>query len=157
MIFVPRNASDEQVLDIVREWIDVLTKEDYEAVFAAVGYSLSFGEPGAECIRKEIKKYRSPEYFLGVEEFTVTDWRTAHGGNPTPAQKVTWYKPNSTRLAGAVVFDLPLNGQWSDLTADFVFFENDNVDEGYVLCLEEIGSWTQTQREMEASEAAPPA
>ncbi|MDR3481122.1 MAG: hypothetical protein P4L91_10450 [Burkholderiaceae bacterium] len=145
MILVPQNASQEQVLRIVLEWVEVLAKEDYRAVYSALGYALAFGEPGDECIRAEIKKYRSPEYYPGIVDFRVTDWRTAIGGNPSPKKKVIWYKANSTGLAGAVAFDLPLNGKWSDLTADFVFCEHD--DETYVLGLEDIGSMAQRQRE----------
>jgi hypothetical protein len=145
MTHVPRDASDEQVLDLVREWIDVLAKQDYEAVFAELGYALAFGESGAKCIQRAVQAYRSPNHYPGVEEFVVTDWRTAESGNPAPQQKVTWFKPNSTRLVGAVDFDLPLNGRWSDLTANFVFFENDNLGEGYVLCLEEVQSPRQAQ------------
>jgi hypothetical protein len=151
MIFVPRDASDQQVLDIVREWVDVLAREDYEAVFAELGYSLSYGEPGGECIRKEIKRYRSPEYYSGIEEFTVTDWKNASGGNPSPQCLVSWFKPNSVGgvgIRGAVSFDLPLNGRWSDLTADFVFFQNENLSEGYPLALEQIQSSSQFQREV---------
>jgi hypothetical protein len=43
-------------------------------------------------------------------------------------------------MAGTVAFDLPLNGQWSDLTADFVFFDNDTAAGGHTLRLEEIHS-----------------
>ena len=147
--FIPRDASDEQVLDIVRGWVDVLAREDYEVAAMALGYALAWGEPKAQCIRNEIKRYRSPEYYPDIENFTVTDWRTASGGNPKPEQNVIWYAPNNARLRGAVSFDLPVNGKWSDLTAHFVFFENDNPNEGYFLGLEEICSWVQRQREIE--------
>ncbi len=149
MVFVQRDASDAQVLNIVRKWVDVLARQDYEAVFAALGYVLDYGEPGSECIRRAILEYRSPEHYPGIEEFAVTDWRSAEGGYPEPRQKVTWFKPNSTGLRGAVEFDLPLNGKWSDLRADFVFFDNKNLNEGYTLSLEEIYCWRQRQQEME--------
>ena len=149
MKFVPRDATDEQVLDIVRGWVDVLSKADYTTVFDEIGLIMRGEAPGAECIHGCIQYYRSPEYYPGVEEFLVTDWRTAQGGNPEPAQRVEWYEPNSTKMAGAISFDLPLNGRWSDLTADFVFFENSDP-EGYNLCLEEIDSWEQGQRDIAA-------
>jgi hypothetical protein len=149
---VPRGASRENVLEIVRGWVDVLAAQDHQTAFEKLGYSISSGEPSVECIARAIEYYRSPDYYPGVTTFIVSDWRTARGGNPDPQQKVIWYKPNTVRMAGAVAFDLPLNGQWSDLTADFVFFENDNPDAGYILRLEEIHSWRQTQREMEAQE-----
>ena len=146
--FIPRDASDEQVLDIVRGWVDVLAKEDYEVAAMELGYALAWGEPKAQCIRNEIKRYRSPEYYPDIEDFTVTDWRTATGGNPEPKQEVLWYAPNQG-LRGAISFDLPVNGRWSDLTAKFVFCENDNVNEGYFLDLEQIRSTAQLQKEIE--------
>jgi hypothetical protein len=139
LIILPRNSNEEQILNIVRQWVDVLAKQDYELVFSELKYAVAFDTPGAECIESEIKRYRSTNYFPGVEEFNVTDWRTAVGGNPLPLQKVIWYKPNDSKLAGAIAFDLPLNGKWSDLTADFVFSEIDHP-KGYVLCLEQIDS-----------------
>jgi len=146
MIFVPHNATNEQVLDIIRKWIGVLAAEDYEAVVKELGFLTGFYSSPAECLRAQIKRYVSPEYFPGVTDFVVTDWRTAHGGNPEPLSTVTWYKPNTVGLRGAVRFDLPLNGKWSDLTADFVFFEYNNVF--YKLALEEISSEKQRQSEL---------
>ena len=140
MTLVPRGASEDQVLDLVRSWIDVLARQDYEAVATNLGYALAFGRPRSECIREAIEGYRCAAYYPGVKEFLVTDWRTARGGNPDRKQEVVWYKPNASGLVGAVAFDLPLNGCWSTLTADFVFCENSNSSEGYPLGLEEIQS-----------------
>lgn len=147
MILVPNNATNEEVLGIIRKWIDVLAAEDYEAVVTELGFLTGFYSSPAECLRAQIKGYVSPEYFPGVTDFVVTDWRTAQGGNPKPLSTVTWFNPNSVGLRGAVSFDLPINGKWSDLTADFVFFDNNN--EGYRLALEEISSVKQSQRELE--------
>jgi hypothetical protein len=150
MVLIPKNATNEEVLDIIRKWVGVLATEDYEAVVRELGYLVSYSSSPAERtedLRIQIKRYVSPEYFPGVTDFVVTDWRTAQGGNPKPLSTVTWYKPNSGGLRGAVEFDLPLNGKWSDLTADFVFFENNN--QGYSLALEEIFSRKQRLRESE--------
>jgi hypothetical protein len=124
MIFIPHRAIDQDVLTIVRQWVDVLAKEDYATVFAELGYSMlyQYDCPSEEVLRRKIKNYRSPDFYPGVTDFKVTAWRLAKGGNPKPKQKVIRYKPNSVKLAGAVEFDLPLNGRWSDLQADFVFF-----------------------------------
>lgn len=147
MVLIPQNARNEEVLDIIHKWVDVLAAEDYETVVKELGFLTGFYSSPAECLRAQIKRYVSPEYFPGVTDFVVTDWRTAHGGNPKPKSTLIWYKPNSVGLRGAVSFDLPINGKWSDLTADFVFFEHN--DEGYSLALEEIYSEKQRQREVE--------
>jgi len=109
---VPPDASDDEILGIVRYWVDMLAAEEYATVFDALGYALLYqwDVPGPQCIEQLIKRYRSPEFFPGVESFRVTDWRTAKGGNPKPETHVTRYKPNWVRLRGDVAFDLPLNG-----------------------------------------------
>ena len=140
MTFVPRDASEGQILALVQTWVDVLAREDYEAAFKELGYALAFGKPGARCIREAIHSYRSVAYYPGVENFVVTDWRTAQGGNPDRMQEVIWYKPNESGLVGAVAFDLPLNGRWSDLTVNLVFCQCENSDMGFPLGLEDIQS-----------------
>jgi hypothetical protein len=149
MVFIPHKATDEEILTIVRQWIDVLVSGDYANVFAELGYSMSpyFDCSGDEAIRQEIKNYRSSEFYPNVTDFKVSDWRTAQGGNPKPTKYVKRYKLNNTKLAGAVGFDLPLNSKWSNLSADFVFFDTEKFREGHVLCLEEIQSVAQPQRQ----------
>lgn len=147
---IPRDATDQEILEIVHHWIDVLAREGYGEIFDALGYSMlyQYEVPGKEAIRSAIKRYRSPEFFPNVENFVVTDWRTAKGGNPRPDQKIVRYKPGQG-LRGAISVDLPLNGKWSDLEADFVWFENSDPSKGYPLRLEEISSFAQTQREID--------
>ena len=60
MVFVPRSASNEQVLDIVHEWVDVLSQENYEAVFASLGYLMGGESAQPAFVRESIKDYRSP-------------------------------------------------------------------------------------------------
>lgn len=126
---------------MVHQWIDVLSAENYEAVFSALGFAMAYqyGCKGPEAIRKAIESYRSQDFYPGVEQFKVTDWRTAVGGNPSPARHIVWYKPNTIGIRGALSFDLPLNGLWSDLQAEFVWFDGGDAHEGYPLSLEDIG------------------
>lgn len=140
MIFIPLKATDEEVLAIVRNWIDVLAKEDYGTFFAELGFSMLDQPscPGGEHISRQIKNYRSSVLYPGVTDFKVTDWRSAKGGNPNPHQNVIWYEPNESKLAGAVGLDLPLNGKWSDFAANFVFFNKEKYSQGYVLGFEEF-------------------
>jgi len=149
MVFIPHKATDEEILTIVRQWVDVLASEDYAKVFAELGYSMSpyFDCSGDEAIRQEIKNYRSPELYPGVTDFKVTDWLLAKGGNPSPKQSIVRFKPNDTKLAGAIQFDLPMNGKWSDLQADFVLFDDGEFRNDSILTLEEIQSLAQRQRE----------
>lgn len=134
MTVVPRNVTDEELLALVRSWIDLLAAGDYVSAISRFGYSFS-EDPNPDCILSHLRSYRSEEWYPGEKTFTVTDWKTAKLGNPFPEQKVEWYLQPAP-LAGAVSYDLPLNGRWSDLTADFVLYQSG--DDGYIFVLEEI-------------------
>ena len=145
MAEISRDLSDEQLIEEIMRWIDLLAKSDYTSFGAALGYSHEEGDP-SESVRRAIANYRSPDLYPGVEAFSVTNWRKARGGNPEPRREVVWYEPNASMLAGAVTVDLPLNGKWSDLQADFVLLDRDSYS-GLDLCLEEVYSWKQRARE----------
>jgi hypothetical protein len=95
---------------------------------------------GPDIIRGQIEGYRSPTFFPGEVEFRVSDWRTASGGNPRPHLRIVRYEANETGLRGAAELDLPLNGRWSSLEADFVWCDNENPEQGFYLRMEEISS-----------------
>jgi len=150
MVKVPLSASDKELLQTVRAWLEVLADEDYDRVFAELGYAMSWGR-GSSGIREDIEKYRSPELYPGVVKFCVTDWRTAQGGNPDPLLSIRRYKPiEQLPLVATIEMDLPLNGQWSDLEADFVVMVSNSRDTYGTLSLEDIGSSEQFQREIDS-------
>lgn len=145
MIPIDPDQTDEEVLEIIFETIQWLERGDFDAFADAVGYSFNFGTHPAERVKSAISHYRSPDFFPGVETFSVTDAKTATGGNPNPRKEVIWYGPDPP-LGGAATVDLPLNGRWSDLQADFVFLVQ-SPDAPFRLQLEEIYSFRQRNRE----------
>jgi hypothetical protein len=125
MIYAPPRASDAKLFAIARDWIDLAANDRYEKAFDLFSYRMAPLRPelsGADCLREDIARYRSAGIFPGESSFRVTDWRTATGGNPQPLQRVTWYKPNDLNIACVVSVELPLNGKWSDLLADFLLY-----------------------------------
>ena len=154
LIDIPRDASDGRIMAIIRTWVDILAGGEYELVGSSLGYAMSFGEPHGACIHGALKGYLSPGYYPGVEHFTVSDWRVAAGGNHAPKRMIRRYEPNASRLAGVVEFDLPLNGRWSDLTAEFAWFADERANGGYRLTLETISSLRQLQCEADEVDAA---
>ena len=127
-------------MNIVRSWLDVLAAGDYERVFDHLGYDMAAGA-GAAGIRRDIEAYRAPDLYPGVSEFRVTDWRSAHGGNPAPLALVKRYAYLETLpIMATVELDLPLNGRWSDLEADFVLWVSGPDDTEGSLSLEDISS-----------------
>jgi len=140
MVRVPVSATDDELLALVRTWLDALAAERYELVFAELGYAMAYGE-GATAIRRDIERYRSSRYFPGVESFRVSDWRGAVGGNPKPTVLVRRYAFNpQLPIVATVEVDLPLNGKWSDLEADFVVTVQGPAERDGVLCLEDISA-----------------
>jgi len=130
----------EPLLALAWCWVDVLAEEDYEKVFREIGWLRSFGR-GAEGIRREIERYRDAVYFPDETTFRVTDWRVAKGGNPEPKVLVQRFVPDeSLPLVAAVAIDLPLNGRWSRLEADFVAFADLKTKNEAVFCLEDFWS-----------------
>ena len=138
MVSVPRLITDDDLLGVVRSWLDVLAAEEYERVFAELGYAMAWGA-GAEGIRRDIQRYRSSELYPGVSDFRVSDWRTAVGGNPEPLVLVRRYKySEDLPIVATVELDLPLNGRWSDLEADFVVTVSQPDATDGILALEDI-------------------
>ena len=140
MVRVPVSATDDELLALVRTWLDALAAERYEFLFEELGYAMAYGG-GATAIRRDIERYRSSRYFPGVDSFRVSDWRTAVGGNPKPIALVRRYGFNpQLPIIATVEVDLPLNGKWSDLEADFVVTVQGPADREGVLCLEDISA-----------------
>ena len=154
MTVLPPGASDGEILEILRYWLDQLAAEKYEEIYAALGYALAYQEdvPGPRRIEHEIKRYRSPLSYPGIDTFRVTDWRTATEGRHGPDFQVIRYARNSTGLGGAASINLPLNGTWSDLRADFVWSDGTCTNGAQWLSLEEISSHEQFNRELEERE-----
>ncbi len=143
MVYVPLSSTDDELLAVVRSWLDVLAAGDYQRVFDSLGYAMAYGA-GAEGIRRDIQIYRSPQLYPGISEFRVTDWRTASGGNPKPITLVRRYKyMEGLPIVATMDVDLPLNGCWSDLQADFVVMKLGPSDTEGVLSLEDICSAAQ--------------
>ena len=150
MIRVQLFATDDELLELIRPWLDALANEDYEQVFAAIGYAMAHGD-GAHAIRRDIRSYRSAEYYPGVSDFRVSDWRTAKGGNPNPLLLVRRYVYSpELPIVATVEMHLPLNGRWSDLEADFVVTKPSPQDEDAVLWLEDISSPSRYVEETDA-------
>ena len=141
MVRVAVSATDDELLALVRTWLDALAAEQYEVLFSELGYAMAYGS-GATAIRRDIEKYRSSRYFPGVEGFRVSDWRTAVGGNPKPTLVVRRYAFNpQLPIIATIEVDLPLNGKWSDLEAAFVVTVKGPAEREGVLGLEDISAF----------------
>ncbi len=112
---LPTHPSDDEILAIVEQWIDDLARGDYASAYARTAHD-PYYRWTPELIRAVVTGYGSPEPHRSGTVFRVTarDAAVGHPHNRTvdreavrpPAFAEVWY-------------DLPLNGEWSDLTATF--------------------------------------
>jgi hypothetical protein len=140
MVYVSPTATNAEVVDLILPWIDALAREEYKVVYETLGYAMAYqlALPGPDCIRYMIENYRSKDLFPGEKFFKVTSWKSALGGNKSPAKIVKSYGKNAIGIVGSCTFDLPLNGKWSDLSAEFVWMESSNSSQGCILALEHL-------------------
>lgn len=138
MIILPLNALEEQILEVARKWTDALSREDYEAAFAMTDHN-PYYEWTPELMKAVVQGYGLPDPRRDGKIFRVTPIESASGH--LPLHEVTYFEEprlvNDTgqMVIGEVWFDLPLNGEWSDLTATFEIRRN---KEHIVLVLNEI-------------------
>jgi hypothetical protein len=131
MIRFPKQTSDEQIFDLIREWVEVLAQERYDEAFQKVRPS-QVNHWSPQLIQTVIENYGSVEPRKDGATFRVT----SISGNPVgnPAYDIEWYEDDPNRpqeYIGYCGMALPLNGEWSDLSALF-----DIVDLGTEWALE---------------------
>ena len=135
MEYVSRNISSEELLDQVSGWISILAEERYGEFFDALGYSIAGGEATSDWIKHNIEMYRDEALYPGESVMRVTSIMNAVEGYEYAKKKVEWFEHNDTSIVCAVTYHLPINGRWSNLSADFVIFD---TEDGWLLKLEEI-------------------
>jgi hypothetical protein len=129
------NVADEEILNLVRQWCSFLAEEQYQKA-----YDLCSHPPdehwSSTLIETVISNYGSVEPRRDGKRFKVTSLETATG-NLIPTHEVDRFE-NPTRaddVIGIIWFDLPLNGEWSDLTATF---DIKKLGDNLVLVLDDI-------------------
>src|SRR5438045_1928981 len=100
-VWIDSNSDDDELFEIVFQWIDVLSNRNYELVANELGY-LNFDLKAAtEAIRDAIESYTSPELFPDVEDFRVSNWRLATGGNPHPSWEIVRFNENAVGIVAS--------------------------------------------------------
>ena len=133
VVRLPRSATDEQILTVVRRWADLLAAEQYDRAYGMTAHN-SYHQWSPGLMRDVIEGYGLPEpHHRGP--FRVSPVATATGGARARRKVTRRAAPAHDGEVGEVWFDLPLNGEWSDLTATFTIHE---LNGEVVLCLEEI-------------------
>jgi hypothetical protein len=147
---LPLKVSEEQVKNLIREWVDQLAKEKYEEALALLSTELPSGSGSVsendanewtpELLRAVISNYGLPEPWEGQEQtykvVPVADaMRKLFEKSLTVHFRV--FKAVGESYLGTVDVDLPLNyesGDWiSDLTARFYLRKVSDTEMALVL------------------------
>jgi hypothetical protein len=123
---LPLHATDDEILEVARDVADLLATDRYDDALKLVD---ARGHWTPALLRSVIRNYGSVEPRADGSAFRVTSLRDARGG-PSPRHEV-----DRQRGSVYVWFDLPLNGEWSDLTATFEATERDG---GLILVLDDV-------------------
>ena len=138
---LPLEATDQEILDAVREWVNLLVEERYTDAYEFLSHEKSAPGWTPELIAALIRNYGSPEPGLRGEVFKVTPLDQAKVDPPRfmplrqEVQRDRDADPFSFRwdpegegddVGGNIHFDLSLNGYASDLTAIFDFYVVNN-------------------------------
>lgn len=143
---LPLEASDQEILDAVREWVGLLIEERYVDAYEFLYHKETSWTP--DLIASVIHNYGSIEPWRDGEVFKVTSLEDAVVDSPRympmcqdvhryeidPGDFV-WRDGDGENPGGYIWFDLPLNGYASDLTATLDFFE---VNNRFVFVLKDI-------------------
>jgi hypothetical protein len=122
MVVLRVDATDEEILGVVRRWVELLAAQDYAAAMDLTAHD-EYYEWKPDLMRQVIEGYGLPEPHPRGP-FRVTPLAEASGGRKPRHEVVRWDPPearpeHNAMALGYVEFDLPLNGEWSDLTASF--------------------------------------
>ena len=117
---LPGDATDDQIIEFVTQWVELLADERYAEALALVApapdpaYRLT-----PEQLETLIRNYGSFEPMADGSTFRVTSPSEAQGKQYVDGV----HRFDEPRVADGAIghldYDLPLNGEWSDLTAQF--------------------------------------
>ncbi|MES2731123.1 MAG: hypothetical protein V4714_05220 [Bacteroidota bacterium] len=118
------DATPTEILKAVEAWVKFLEQEDYPKAYAYTEHD-EYYQWSPELIKEVISGYGLPEPHPNGEVFKVTSVDPARNQDRMPCQEVNYndeplpYEEKEAEIIGQVWYDLPLNGEWSDLTATF--------------------------------------
>jgi hypothetical protein len=123
---LPKNASDEDLLRLCREWIELVAagrlQEALELLWVPPSYDPS-QRWTADSLRRYVENYGSWEPTSDGSTWRISSIAAAKApaGRDRFVPRADVVRFSSNPQAGSVELDLPLNGEWSDLTAQFEF------------------------------------
>jgi hypothetical protein len=113
MIRFSHDVTDAEIRDAIRQWIDLLAADRYEDAHEML-FRFPDDEWTPDTMRTVVRHYGFIEPRPDGQTFRVTARAEAvQKRRRGPAEDVEWWEDGG----GVAHFDLPLNGEWSDVTA----------------------------------------
>ena len=131
MVHLGPDPTDAEMLQVAETWIDLVADGKFEEAFHCTAHD-PYYQWTPDLIRLVIEGYGLPTPHPSGIRFHVTP-RAATPGAPF-YRRVTRYA-DATPPFAEILHDLPLNGEWSDLS---VTFRVERSHDGSVVTLEEI-------------------
>jgi hypothetical protein len=134
MLDFPPDAIGETILEGIKQWVGLLAQERYDEAVRWLYRPPTTGTIWTPSLLQSlVTNYGLTEPRGDGKTYRVTPHAAAkrrRGGHPY--RDVDWFPPGSAQVnrgvVAAVTFDLPLNGEWSDVTAAFLIHKvNDRL------------------------------
>jgi hypothetical protein len=119
-------ATDAEILDVCREWVDLVAQARFadaiEILHVPARYDASQRWTPSS-LERYVANYGSWDPPSDGHAWKVTPIATARMAADRPVHSPTpeVYRNDDDPRSGSVDLDLPLDGEWSDLTAQFEF------------------------------------
>lgn len=118
---LPLSASEELLITAVEEWVDLLVAKKYQEALEYI-YPIAYPEWDAEYLENWIRNYGFDQPLKDGNIVEVTPRQKAKGKQYNREYQV--YGPQidevtGLEVIGMILYDVPLDGEWSDLTAQF--------------------------------------
>jgi len=134
MLDFPTNATGNAILEGIKQWVVVLEQERYVDAVRWLYRPPTSGTIWTPALLESlVTNYGLMEPRPDGETYRVTPHDTAKSrGDGHPYRDINWFPPGSAQVNRGVVaaatFDLPLNGEWSDVSATFLIHKvNDRL------------------------------
>jgi hypothetical protein len=121
---LPPDATDDEIVTLCREWVDLMaagrTPEALDLLWIPDDYDDSQRWTPARLVGY-IANYGNSQPTPDGTRWTITPPEAAAVGERGAPRKPEVGRLDDHPSSGWVDYDLPLNGEWSDLTAQFEF------------------------------------
>lgn len=128
----PLNSTDETLHSAVDRWIELLAQDDYSTAINLIE-SDEKSKWTPETLKNRVQNYADHEPHYSGQLFKVTSIDTTipikvgkHYRELNYLDEPVFRESSNAEIIAVIWHDLPLNNEWSDLTAEFFVLKREN-------------------------------